>query len=336
MNSYAPTSCCTCNANGHDWALKLVFVVVSPYFFSLISFPCLGLPYLFLSTALLYISSLSPSSNTIGTLLIVSVAAAGRIISRDSCVWCRLQLWSIREPPCCWHVSCLSVSYLFWLSLALLCFSFPRRYFAPQSHLHIGLPFWTSIPCPQLEQVMIRLVLFLPTLRVVSFTISVHKETTKLFPIFLKIVLLFTFLLYHSIFFLFHCVTLHPNHISISDAIWNTPFHCLQAQQVGATVLWWITFRDSCMLFLSRSLSHQHVLYAIARWTIFHSELWVHISEMTFFTCSPIHLIEFFTELIYFSRVNAKPWSNGNNRASSCRDPWPVDQVLMVSQIVWL
>jgi hypothetical protein len=88
---------------------------------------------------------------------------------------------------------------------------------APQSHLHVGLPHGTSIPCLQLEQVLIRLVSFPPTLRVVSFTISVHKETTKLFPIFLKIVLLFTLLLYHSIFFLFHCVTLHPNHIYISD-----------------------------------------------------------------------------------------------------------------------
>ena len=93
---------------------------------------------------------------------------------------------------------------------------------APQSHLRIGLPFGTSIPCPQLEQVMIRLGTFSPTLRAVFFTISVQKETTKLFPIFLKIVLLFTFLLYHSIFFLFHCVTLHPHHISISDAIRNS------------------------------------------------------------------------------------------------------------------
>ena len=59
---------------------------------------------------------------------------------------------------------------------------------APQSHLRIGLPFGTSIPCPQLEQVMIRLGTFSPTLRAVFFTVSVHKETTKLFPIFLKIV----------------------------------------------------------------------------------------------------------------------------------------------------
>ena len=95
---------------------------------------------------------------------------------------------------------------------------------APQSHLRIGLPFGTSIPCPQLEQVMIRLGTFSPTLRAVFFTVSVHKETTKLFPIFLKIVLLFTFLLYHSIFFLFHCVTLHPNHISISDYHSELPF----------------------------------------------------------------------------------------------------------------
>ena len=54
---------------------------------------------------------------------------------------------------------------------------------APQSHLHIGLPFGTPIPCLQLEQVMIRLGSFSPTLRVVSFTISVHEETTKLCPV---------------------------------------------------------------------------------------------------------------------------------------------------------
>jgi hypothetical protein len=54
---------------------------------------------------------------------------------------------------------------------------------APQSHLHIGLPFGTPVPCLQLEQVMIRLGSFPPTLRVVSFTISVHEETTKLFPV---------------------------------------------------------------------------------------------------------------------------------------------------------
>ena len=102
--------------------------------------------------------------------------------------------------------------------------SHPAPNSAPQSHLRIGLPFGTSIPCPQLEQVMIRLGTFSPTLRAVFFTVSVHKETTKLFPIFLKIVLLFTFLLYHSIFFLFHCVTLHPNHISTSDYHWELPF----------------------------------------------------------------------------------------------------------------
>jgi hypothetical protein len=31
-------------------------------------------------------------------------------------------------------------------------------------------------------------------------------------------------LLYHSIFFLFHCVTLHPNHISILDYHSELPF----------------------------------------------------------------------------------------------------------------
>ena len=35
---------------------------------------------------------------------------------------------------------------------------------APQSHLHIGLPFGTPIPCLQLEQVMIPLGSFSPTL----------------------------------------------------------------------------------------------------------------------------------------------------------------------------
>jgi hypothetical protein len=38
-------------------------------------------------------------------------------------------------------------------------------------------------------------------------------------------------LLYHSIFFLFHCVTLHPNHISNSDAIRNS--HSVPAVGAG-------------------------------------------------------------------------------------------------------
>ena len=46
-----------------------------------------------------------------------------------------------------------------------------------------------------------------------------------------EIVLLFTFCFCRSIFFLFHCITLHPHHISISDAIRNS-ISCLQAPQV--------------------------------------------------------------------------------------------------------
>ena len=79
---------------------------------------------------------------------------------------------------------------------------------------------------------MIRLGSFSPTLRAVFFTISVHKETTKLFPIFLKIVLLFTFCFCRSIFFLFHCVTLHPNHISILDYHSELYDPCVQLEQV--------------------------------------------------------------------------------------------------------
>ena len=30
------------------------------------------------------------------------------------------------------------------------------------------------------------------------------------------------FCFFRSIFFLFHCVTLHPHHVSLSDAIWNS------------------------------------------------------------------------------------------------------------------
>ena len=103
---------------------------------------------------------------------------------RDSCVWLISQVCSMRRQ--------LYVCAMYRVSPF---FPFPWRSSAPQSHLHIGLPFGTPIPCLQLEQVMIRLGTFSPTLRAVFFTISVHKETTKLFPIFLKIVLLFTFLL---------------------------------------------------------------------------------------------------------------------------------------------
>ena len=127
----------------------------------------------------------------------------------------------MRESPCCCRVSCLSLSYLLWLSLALLCSSFPRRCRAPLSHLRIGLPFGTPIPCLQLEQVIIRLGTFSPTLRVVSFTISFDEWTTKLFLLF-KLFYLSSFCFCRSIFFLFHCVTLHSHRISISYAIRNS------------------------------------------------------------------------------------------------------------------
>ena len=65
--------------------------------------------------------------------------------------------------------------------------SHPAPNSAPQSHLHIGLPFGTPIPCLQLEQVLIRLGSFPPYVHVVSFTISVHEGTTKLFPVFLSL-----------------------------------------------------------------------------------------------------------------------------------------------------
>ena len=74
---------------------------------------------------------------------------------------------------------------------------------------------------------MIRLVLFSPTLRVVSFTISVHEETTKLFPI----VLLFAFLLLPFYFLPFPLRYFTPHRISNSDAIRNS-ISCLQAPQV--------------------------------------------------------------------------------------------------------
>ena len=70
---------------------------------------------------------------------------------------------------------------------------FPLRYFAPQSHLHIGLPFGTSIPCLQLEQVMIRLETFSPTL-VYFFSRSQSMKGRPSCFLF-EMVLLFTFFL---------------------------------------------------------------------------------------------------------------------------------------------
>ena len=102
------------------------------------------------------------------------------------------------------------------------------------------MPFGTPFPCLQTEQVLIRLVSFPPTLRVVSFTISVHEGTTKLFPVFKRLFYFSPFCFCRSIFFLFHCVTLHPHRISISE------LHFVSAGAAGKS-LWWIPFRDSCM-----------------------------------------------------------------------------------------
>ena len=82
--------------------------------------------------------------------------------------------------------------------------SYPAPNSAPQLHLHIELSFGTPIPCLQLEQVMIRLGTFLPTLCVISFMFSVHEWTTKLFPVFLDCFTfhLFAFAVLFSSFFI--------------------------------------------------------------------------------------------------------------------------------------
>ena len=49
-----------------------------------------------------------------------------------------------------------------------------------------------------------------PYVHVVSFTISVHEGTTKLFPVFYRLFYFSPFCFCRSIFFLFHCITLHP------------------------------------------------------------------------------------------------------------------------------
>ena len=119
---------------------------------------------------------------------------------------------------------------------------------APQSHLHIGLPFGTPIPCPQLEQVLIRLGSFPPYVHVVSFTISVDEGTTKLFPVFLKIVLLFTFLLLPFYFLPFPLrYFTSPSHLQFGC---HSELHFMSACVAGKS-FWWIPFRDSCMFFLS-------------------------------------------------------------------------------------
>ena len=116
-------------------------------------------------------------------------------------------------------------SFLWYIHLSPI---YPSSYLAPNSapqlHLHIGLPFGTSIPCLQLEQVMIRLGTFSPTLRVVSFTIAVHEGTTKLFPVFFKIVLLFTFFLLPFYFLPFPLrYFTPPSHLHIG-CHFETPF----------------------------------------------------------------------------------------------------------------
>ena len=92
---------------------------------------------------------------------------------------------------------------------------------------------------------MIWLGSFSPTLRVVSFMISVHEGTAKLLPVFYFVFLLFC--ICRSISFHFHCVTLHSHRISMSDAIRNS-FPSLQTKQVGIRLN---PFHDSCILFHS-------------------------------------------------------------------------------------
>ena len=68
-----------------------VFVVVSSFFFLFVFFSLLGFASFFhFHGFALHIIRIS--SNTIGTRLIVSVTAAGRIISCDSCMWCRFSV----------------------------------------------------------------------------------------------------------------------------------------------------------------------------------------------------------------------------------------------------
>ena len=119
---------------------------------------------------------------------------------------------------------------------------FPLRYSAPQSHLHIGLPFGTPIPRLQLEQVMIRLGSFSPTLRVVSFTIAVHEGTTKLFPVWDCFIFhLFAFAVLFSSFSIALLYT--PSHLQFGC---HSELHFISAGVAGKS-LWWIPFRDSCM-----------------------------------------------------------------------------------------
>jgi len=59
---------------------------------------------------------------------------------------------------------------------------FPLHYFTPQSHLHIGLPFGTPIPCLQTKQVGVcgGFIFVIPALMLFAFL--VHAGATKLLP----------------------------------------------------------------------------------------------------------------------------------------------------------
>ena len=126
----------------------------------------------------------------------------------------------------CFFKDCFTF-HLFALPFYFL--PFPLRYFAPQSHLHIGLPFGTSIPCPQLEQVMIRLGSFSPTLYFFSRSRSMKgRPSCFLF----EIISLFTFLLlpfYFLPFPLRYCTSTSRLHIGCYLELYDP---CLQAQQV--------------------------------------------------------------------------------------------------------
>ena len=102
----------------------------------------------------------------------------------------------------------------------------------PQSHLHIGLPFGTSIPCLQLEQVLIRLVSFLQYVHVVSLTISVHEGTTKLFPVFFKDCFTFHLFAFTVLFSSFSIALLCTPITSPTRMPFGTPIPCLQLEQV--------------------------------------------------------------------------------------------------------
>ena len=96
------------------------------------------------------------------------------------------------------------------------------------------------LACLHAEQVKIRLGSFPPYVHIVSFMKG--RPSCFVFVFYFVFFYFSPFCFCRSIFFVFHCVTLHPHHILMSDTIRNF-FQSLQTKQVGVGWILYYFFR---------------------------------------------------------------------------------------------